>query len=79
MSTMSEILGFTADTTDAVSHAKPAGPGFWSRALAAIVTAREAQAKREANRFLARQSDRFLRDIGLSESEIQELRRTDAV
>lgn len=77
MSTMSDFFGVTADTTLAGGHAKPVGGGFWAKAFKAIVAAREAQARREANRFLARQSDRFLHDIGLTESDILELRRGD--
>ena len=53
------------------------GAGIWARAIAGITKAREIQAKRETNRFLARQPDRFLRDIGLDETEILDLRRRD--
>ena len=55
------------------------GSGFWARVIIGITTAREMQAKRETNRFLARQTDRFLRDIGLDEVEIAELRRQDTL
>ncbi len=79
MSTMSEYLGFTADTTLADGRTRQTGGGFWARAMAAIAAAREVQAKREANRFLARQSDRFLRDIGMSEGEIFKLRHDDVI
>lgn len=79
MSTMSDFFGFTADTTLTDSRERPAGGAFWARAFSSIIAAREAQAKREANRFLARQSDRFLQDIGMSESEILDLRRDNAV
>lgn len=49
--------------------------GFGARILAAIVKAREIQAQREVNRYLARQPDRLLHDIGLDEAAIAELRR----
>ena len=77
---MSTSSIFTGNMPEVVStQAKPAktGPGFWARALLAITKARELQAKRETNRFLARQPDRFLRDIGLDDTEIAELRRQD--
>ena len=52
------------------------GRGFGARIMAAIVTAREVQAQREINRYLARQPDRLLVDIGLDEAAIAELRRS---
>ena len=61
----------------AVTKPRTTGAGVWARAIAGITKAREVQAKRETNRFLARQPDRFLRDIGLNETEILDLRRRD--
>ena len=50
------------------------GAGMVGRILGAIRKAREAQAQREVNRYLARQPDRLLRDIGLDSGDIAELR-----
>ena len=55
-----------------VAPAKPAG--VWSRIISCIMAAREAQAKREVARYLSQRPDRYLRDIGLTETEITELR-----
>ena len=58
--------------------ASPAGsvrkPGLFARFMASVVKAREAQAEREVNRYLARQPDRLLLDIGLDHRAIAELR-----
>lgn len=51
-----------------------ATPSFWGRILGAFKIAREIQATREVNRYLARQPDRLLRDIGLNDHDISELR-----
>lgn len=77
MSVSSYFAGGFAVTSEktASGGAKNGGAGFLARVLAAIATAREAQANREANRYLARQPDRLLRDIGLDEREIADLRR----
>ena len=48
--------------------------GLLARVFGAIAQAREIQAQREVNRYLARQPDRLLRDIGLDETAIAELR-----
>lgn len=75
MSTISNSFGLTGDTTLAEARVTPAGGGFWVKLYKAFIAAREEQGMREANRFLARQSDRFLQDIGMSEKEIVKLRR----
>ena len=49
--------------------------GVWTRLFRAIAHARELQAKREVARYLAARPDRYLRDIGMSEVEIADLRR----
>ena len=54
--------------------ARDIGNGPFARVFAALIKAREIQAQREVNRYLARQPDRLLRDIGLDETAIAELR-----
>ncbi len=49
--------------------------GFFGRALSAIVKARQLQADREVENYLARQSDRMLRDIGMTDLDIEALRQ----
>jgi uncharacterized protein YjiS (DUF1127 family) len=49
--------------------------GFFGRLVAALADARQRQADREVENYLSRQPDRMLRDIGLSEIEIEDLRR----
>ena len=56
------------------SKAPSRGSGFMGRVLNAIVHAREVQAQREVDRYLSRQPDRMLKDIGLGDGEIAELR-----
>lgn len=75
MRTSSYFEGGIADTSETSSAAVKSSKGVVARVFAAILTAREAQAKREANRYLARQPDRLLRDIGLDDCEIANLRR----
>ena len=75
MSTTSYFAGEITDSTRTGSKATKAGGGVFTRVMAAIVAAREMQAKREAYRYLARQPDRLLRDIGLDQTEIASLRR----
>ena len=78
MSTTSYFSGTFAQTTPSASPVNPAkagGGGLFARIMASIVNARVAQAQREANRYLARQPDRLLRDIGLNETEIADLKR----
>ncbi len=55
----------------AVTRAKP---GILSRFAAALSRSRQMQAEREVQRYLARQSDPVLHDIGLTDAEIAELR-----
>ena len=69
-----DLAGAVPDASPARSKPVKAGSGFWARMMGAIMLAREAQAKREINRYLARQPDRMLYDIGLTDSEIAELR-----
>lgn len=59
---------------DAVPARTARGNGIFARILSAIVKAREVQAQRQVNRYLARQPDRLLRDIGFDETTIAELR-----
>ena len=58
--------------------ARDTGNGIVARVFAAITKAREVQAQREVNRYLARQPDRLLRDIGLDEAAIADLRWKNA-
>jgi len=50
------------------------GGNFFTRVLNAIMSARELQAQREVDRYLARQPDRMLKDIGFDDAGIAELR-----
>ena len=76
MSTSSLFAGVLAGRVDVSKRdAAPAGRGLVGRIMAAIVKAREIQAQREVNRYLARQPDRLLYDIGLDDATIAELRR----
>ena len=61
-------------TNHAHTSSIPATAGIWGRVMSAIVKARELQAQREINRYLARQPDRLLADIGLDATAIAELR-----
>jgi uncharacterized protein YjiS (DUF1127 family) len=49
--------------------------GIFGRFFAALSKARQLQADREVEVYLARQPDRMLRDIGMSEAEIQDMRQ----
>ena len=65
----------TAPATETTHHiAETKTNGFWARLVAGIVLAREAQARREVARYLSQRPDRYLRDIGLSDTEIADLR-----
>lgn len=79
MRSVSYFNGSLPSITSTKPMTRPAGPGFWARVTAGIVKSREIQAKRETNRYLARQSDRFLLDIGLDQAEIANLRRQDGI
>ncbi len=79
---MSNSSYFANDIDDLALPTAPAkagnpqvGRGVLARIFNRVVQAREAHARREANRYLARQPDRLLRDIGLDETEIAKLRR----
>ena len=76
MSTSSLFAGDLAGLAAVAERSEaPTGRGVGARILAAIANARVVQAQREVNRYLARQPDRLLHDIGLDESAIAELRR----
>jgi uncharacterized protein YjiS (DUF1127 family) len=49
--------------------------GIFGRFFAALSKARQLQADREVEIYLARQPDRVLHDIGMSDADIQELRQ----
>ena len=70
-----EVIGSDFKTSATAKRPTAAGQGLFARLLAGIVRAREAQARNEANRYLARQPDRLLLDIGLDATEIADLRR----
>ena len=77
MSPTSLFAGDLAGSVDVSERdTVPAGRGFGGRFLAAVARARAVQAQREVNRYLARQPDRLLYDIGLDEAAIAELRRS---
>jgi hypothetical protein len=48
--------------------------GVFGRFFTALSKARQLQADREVEIYLVRQPDRMLRDIGMSDAEIQDLR-----
>ena len=48
--------------------------GLWRRFFAALSKARQMQADRNVKQYLARQSDRTLQDIGMTDEEIADLR-----
>ena len=80
MGMASIFSGVLPDTRSRRETARPAANGgFWARVAASIMKAREAQALRETNRYLARQSDRFLADIGYNETDIATLRRNHSM
>jgi hypothetical protein len=61
------------------SSARPStGNGIFARFLAVLAKGRERQAEREVARYLARQPDRLLKDIGFDAAAIAELRARDA-
>ena len=66
---------FKSTVTSRAAAAPAKTGGFWARFIAAFAKAREAQAKREVARYLAQRPDHYLRDIGMTEVEIAELRR----
>ena len=67
---------FSSTTNKSTTAVKTApSTGFFARMFASIVRAREVQARHEANRYLARQPDRLLYDIGFDATEIADLRR----
>ena len=71
---MSSSPLFAGDLDVPALAPRATGNGLLSRLFNAIAKAREIQAQREVNRYLARQPDRLLRDIGLDETAISELR-----
>jgi len=77
MSTSSILAGKLSGLRTA--EKAPATGGLLARALHAIAQAREIQAQREVNRYLARQSDRMLKDIGFDDAGIAELRTKHSI
>ena len=77
MSTTSVFADTVARTGSGAVPTPAVGHGIVARILGTIVKAREAQAQREVNRYLARQPDRLLRDMGLDDTEIAILRVYD--
>ncbi len=66
-------------TIDATEHAisevrTVPKSGLWRRFFAAFSKARQMRADREVKHYLARQSDRTLQDIGMTDEEIADLR-----
>jgi hypothetical protein len=49
--------------------------GIFSRMFAALIKARQLQADREVEIYMSRQSDRTLRDIGMTDGDIHDLRQ----
>lgn len=75
------ILNFStgaANDVDTSAKADAHSNGLIGRLFDAIAKARAAQARREVNRYLARQPDRLLHDMGLDDQAIAELRWKDA-
>jgi uncharacterized protein YjiS (DUF1127 family) len=67
------IVSAARAATSDTAAARPSG--IFARMFAALSKARQMQADREVEIYLARQPDRMLSDIGMSESEIQDLRK----
>jgi uncharacterized protein YjiS (DUF1127 family) len=71
---MSKLSFFAArEIAQTESTASPKA-GVFGRFFAAMTKAREVQAEREVARYLARQTDRMLLDIGMTPTEIEDLR-----
>jgi uncharacterized protein YjiS (DUF1127 family) len=68
----STIFGAARATADV---ATPPRYGVVGRFFAALSCARQLQADREVEIYLARQSDRMLHDIGMTDADIQDLRQ----
>ena len=62
-------------TAYSTAPAAAAKSGLWARILSSLAAAREAQAEREVSRYLSMRPDHVLRDIGMTEEEIADLRR----
>ena len=71
---MSTTSMFAGHAPQPIFSKAPSHGGFFGRVFNAIVHAREMQAQREVDRYLARQPDRMLKDIGLADGDIAELR-----
>jgi uncharacterized protein YjiS (DUF1127 family) len=74
-------MSMSTTTLRAGGMAAPAGKerlGFFSRLLARLIKAREAQAKRYVDGYLAGLPDRQLADLGYTRKEIDELRKRAA-
>ncbi|WP_068314839.1 DUF1127 domain-containing protein [Polycladidibacter hongkongensis] len=70
--TMAATAGTLADFETAAANEAPA-KSFFARALAAVITAREAYAQRVANHHLLQLSDAELVDLGYDRAQLKRL------
>jgi hypothetical protein len=66
---------FVSAARATVAVVTPPRYGVIGRFFAALSRARQLQADREVETYLARQSDRMLGDIGMTDAEIKDLRQ----
>jgi uncharacterized protein YjiS (DUF1127 family) len=71
---MSKLSFFAARELARTDSAEAPKAGVFGRFFAALTKARHVQAEREVSRYLSRQSDRMLADIGMTPAEIDDLR-----